>query len=1718
MKKLQLTFTFIFILIFSITLTCNAVDTSYLVDRLNGKYSHSIQNESNKPQSAYQTTASEVIDPLTGSLTLQQTDLVLPGRDGFDLKLERYYNSSQADFFNPKAGVKIATQSNPCNLVLYPGEYLVTVEVYDNVIHQTYYEYYGFLDNAEAQRKVYSVTKLNELEDLDNRFNVNATISDVTQYKVVTNQYMFTAEIEKLNYQRMRYNLGAGWAFSFPSVQVIRNDMNSEIAPILAVYFHKGDGSVYTVDLSTYKFLEAEGNNYVFWESGGSVNGRNVLYSYKDANEITYKFANKGELLQMSDRFGNNITFDNVVLKLNEGTAAEVRSNVISKITDSVGRVVNFAYTNTGDYPTIDVSVTTPGESKVLTLKYNKEMVNVEDKTEGHIIGKEPILKSFVNTNGETTQYFGANAPVPFSYTVKTIYTNNDYQFVYRHLLTTVVYPHSISKYDYGQTTHNLGEDGVIYGYRVTTRNDYDVNLSANGLELELGENRNYAYYENDEYGHTDYTGYPYYNATKIIPNGYYLNRVVNSYGTRSGYLYANNTTDQYHPYLFLSIESSSINLYSDNQSNTSKTYKEFNYKKKPELIETTTSGNGGSYTTYTELKYYDTSNLKDGLLKSVTLPLPKSKYDDYWQLSDHRTTYDYTYGEVSRKEWKKDLADGYVASVQSSYNNKQRIEETYGVGNRKSFTYEYKTGTNIVTKRTIMIENGGNDEKIEEYYTADTNYTYPSEIREYYKDENGVERYRSKTYTYDMVWGKVKTVIDANGTITYEYDNLGRVTKETYPVYETTTTQLNSTTGITEIVTKQYRKEREITYGHNSDSITDGLIPDSYGRKLYTVFAYDRLKYYDVATGNLVFITQTWNDYDGFGNLVWNEYYDTVNGAGAWLINKYYYNNDFNKVSRNVDPLNNSTSYEYDALGRLSKTTDPYLNQYIAEFESSVTSMGTKSKSYFIANGSSAKENVVELTNDTWGRTVEKNSYGLTEKYSYDLVSNLTAYTDANNNLNSYGVTNKFVYDGKNRLTDVINAKNETVLTSYDEQDNIISSYVSGNRSFTKTYDAQGRIVEDKDPSDKLQIYRYDSLGRLEQHIDRNNINSFYEYDKNNNISARSSFTANSGVEFVYENTSPYGASAIYDWYYQKSGTQWDSQLYGIVDKAYTPTGNLIYNNISYPSYSGYAQYKYDSLGRPANVLAGTLKNSSLYGAATNYSYNKTRLEKVQLDGVQAANTSDSVNAKYEYYPNGKLKSITYPPLDNGKILKMTETYDSLDRLKTLTNSLDTAVLSKFEYDYDDNGNVVKAIETKSDGIMQITHYIYDKLNRLISEEIENGRINTYKYDNRGNRIENYTNEVLFDESSVDYYYDELNRLYQINRTDENGSYKTTFNDYTADGLRYLKSVNSSKTYYVYNQDGKIATELNATGNVTASYIHAPDRILEKIASNGSKYYYLYNGHTDVVQIINATTGNIVNQYRYDCWGNFINKSEGTANPFTYFGQTYDESTGLYYLRSRYYDPKTGQFTQEDTIRDGMNWYAYCGANPIMYVDPTGQQYVEVLSQYAPQISASASQLGLTVAQYTAMYGQQIVNTVGTYGGAAWDWSTNTAKPWLAEKAQQTGQAIGNTANNVAQTWNNVTGGDPNNWKNGQSGEDVINKANHVFGKSEHNLNGLLKKYSGNTVKAYRGITDATQKYVKKNNITENFETILKVKGYNVTIRGTVINGMARISTAFIP
>ena len=117
-------------------------------------------------------------------------------------------------------------------------------------------------------------------------------------------------------------------------------------------------------------------------------------------------------------------------------------------------------------------------------------------------------------------------------------------------------------------------------------------------------------------------------------------------------------------------------------------------------------------------------------------------------------------------------------------------------------------------------------------------------------------------------------------------------------------------------------------------------------------------------------------------------------------------------------------------------------------------------------------------------------------------------------------------------------------------------------------------------------------------------------------------------------------------------------------------------------------------------------------------------------------------------------------------------------------------------------------------------------------------------------------------------------------------------------------------------------------------------------VVYNGVPYAYVKSLQGDIVAILDEN-GNTVVSYGYDAWGaplwcnGELAETLGKVQPFRYRGYVFDEETGLYYLRSRYYNPGWGRFLNADSIIVyGLlsNLYNYCRGNPIMCKDPSGK------------------------------------------------------------------------------------------------------------------------------------------------------------------------------------
>lgn len=109
--------------------------------------------------------------------------------------------------------------------------------------------------------------------------------------------------------------------------------------------------------------------------------------------------------------------------------------------------------------------------------------------------------------------------------------------------------------------------------------------------------------------------------------------------------------------------------------------------------------------------------------------------------------------------------------------------------------------------------------------------------------------------------------------------------------------------------------------------------------------------------------------------------------------------------------------------------------------------------------------------------------------------------------------------------------------------------------------------------------------------------------------------------------------------------------------------------------------------------------------------------------------------------------------------------------------------------------------------------------------------------------------------------------------------------------------------------------------------------------------FYYYHSDHLGSSNVMTDRAGWMVQHYEHGTWGKESYRHNVSAYSVSnrYTGQVLDDETGLYYYNARYYDPELGRFTQPDTIvpepgdPQTLNRYAYCGNNPINYVDPSG-------------------------------------------------------------------------------------------------------------------------------------------------------------------------------------
>ena len=173
----------------------------------------------------------------------------------------------------------------------------------------------------------------------------------------------------------------------------------------------------------------------------------------------------------------------------------------------------------------------------------------------------------------------------------------------------------------------------------------------------------------------------------------------------------------------------------------------------------------------------------------------------------------------------------------------------------------------------------------------------------------------------------------------------------------------------------------------------------------------------------------------------------------------------------------------------------------------------------------------------------------------------------------------------------------------------------------------------------------------------------------------------------------------------------------------------------------------------------------------------------------------------------------------------------------------------------------------------------------------------------------------------------------------------------YNESGLRTSKTVNGVTHSYVW-QGSKLAADITDAYTLYFHYDSTGDVIGFTRTANGTdtEYFYVKNLQGDILKVISAT-GTEAAAYSYDAWGKLLTSAGDLAevNPLRYRGYFYDTETGLYYLKSRYYDPEVSRFINPDafvssgTSVASYNMMVYCDNNPINRIDPAGMFWREI-------------------------------------------------------------------------------------------------------------------------------------------------------------------------------
>ena len=837
-------------------------------------------------------------------------------------------------------------------------------------------------------------------------------------------------------------------------------------------------------------------------------------------------------------------------------------------------------------------------------------------------------------------------------------------------------------------------------------------------------------------------------------------------------------------------------------------------------------------------------------------------------------------------------------------------------------------------------------------------------------QDENTTE---TTTTEYDFLGRQVKIQKELNGVVKTEekkYDANGTLISET------------SDTGVTTSYTYDTNNRVEEAVEVSKDGITKTTKTD-YGYADKEIHTLSGMKSYQ----NLSVVTTTVN-----GKVQGETYTDASGNTVREKSNGIYTDHVFTGDGKETASILLGTKAGADVKGKITlnlydkngKQTHTVQNPVIAGEDISID----------------PEKSIVNQTayDDKGNETAKTDGNGNTVAYTYDDQNRVTKVSQGDN---STSISYTMGADGVNTtsITDAMGHENIEVTNAAGLTETTTSKGNLGESISTKfTYDTNGNKTKETYENGAYKTYHYDKKNRLTEtntyeapeagsELGTRMLKTSYSYDGNDQLIEMVDYQVSGNSETAYRYT-----ECEYDGLQRKT-------THAELSQSEKPTADEIRSHA--------IKYTYDAEGRLTKVTYPTKKDGV---RSLSYHYTSDGwLSVIKADVYKGSDRKEATVRTYAYDSYGKVTEIKdYRNLlsDGDKAVKKTYTYDSFDRVaKMVYTDLEhpETVMESYAYSYDKNSNIVEKTQVNNypqkdeEKVNETKHYTYDSLGRLVKTVTTDHRKDdskqtvTYTYDKVGNRLaeDKGDTKTTYDYNGLDQVktsttwkdgtvqenkqyvydkngneigqtngktgeilyrtYDAENRLTEVSVNKDGKNAVVQQNRYNGDGQR-IQRVEGDQTTNYYYQDGVVSYTTDGKGEQTSQDLLGTDGniIGTQRYTGNDPAYYVYN------KDVQGSTTNLLKEdgkadvsYRYEDFGETTSVGENTSgNETCYTGGRYDETTGLYYLNARYYNPEDGRFLSEDTYRGELNkpdtqhLYVYCKDNPINYVDPSGHKY----------------------------------------------------------------------------------------------------------------------------------------------------------------------------------